>query len=116
MSLRYLRLASLACLLGLIALCLATELWLAPVRPGGSWLVLKVLPLLAALRGFLYARRYTYQWMSLLIWFYFTAGVLRAWGDKGLAAWLGGSESLLALLLFALCCAFAYYSAPSRQV
>jgi len=28
-------------LIGLIFLCLAWELWLAPIRPGGSWLVLK---------------------------------------------------------------------------
>ncbi len=115
MLLHRLRLASLAALLALVALCLATELWLAPVRPGGSWLVLKVLPLLAALRGFLYGRRYTYQWMSLLIWLYFTAGVLRAWGDKGSPALLGTLEALLALSLFALCCAFAYHSAPSRN-
>ena len=32
-------------LLALIALCLAWELVLAPLRPGGSWLALKALPL-----------------------------------------------------------------------
>lgn len=110
-----LRLASLLNLLALVALCLATELWLAPIRPGGSWLVLKVLPLLLALRGFLYGRRYTYQWMSLLIWGYFTSGILRAWGDAGLASFLGGLEAGLALALFAICCAFAYSSAPSKK-
>jgi len=78
--------------------------------------VLKALPLLLALRGFLYGRRYTFQWMSLLIWLYFTAGVLRAWGDTGYAALLGSIESGLSLVLFALCCAFAFYSAPSRQI
>src|SRR5256885_15112591 len=31
-------------LMGLIVLSLAWELWLAPMRPGGSWLVLKALP------------------------------------------------------------------------
>lgn len=115
MRLLHLRHAALACLLLLIAVCMATELWLAPVRPGGSWLVLKVVPLLLALRGFLYGRRYTFQWMSLLVWLYFTAGVLRAWGDRGNAALLGCAESGLSLLLFALSCAFAFYSAPSRQ-
>ena len=110
-----LRSVSSASLIALIALCLAWEAWLAPLRPGGSALILKVLPLLVPLFGVLRGRRYTYQWSSMLIWFYFTAGILRAWGDKGMAAWLGGSESLLALLLFALCCAFAYYAAPSRQ-
>src|SRR5690606_28653235 len=41
-----LRRTASVCLIGLIALGLAWELWLAPLRPGGSWLVLKVIPLL----------------------------------------------------------------------
>ena len=32
-------------LLALIVLCLAWELVLAPVRPGGTWLAIKALPL-----------------------------------------------------------------------
>lgn len=109
------RYAAVASLLGLIALCLATELWLAPLRPGGSWLVLKVLPLLAALPGFLKARRYTYQWMSLAIWIYFSLGVVSASTGKGLGALLGLTEALLALGIFCLCALFARLSAPSRQ-
>jgi uncharacterized membrane protein len=58
--------AALASLLGLLALCLAWELWLAPLRPGGSWLVLKALPLLAPLFGVLQERRYSFQWSSML--------------------------------------------------
>jgi uncharacterized membrane protein len=114
-SLRTTRLISVACLLALIALCLSAELWLAPLRPGGSWLVLKVLPLLAALRGFLYGRRYTYQWMSLAIWIYFTLGVVSASTSHGLAAILGGIETLLAVVIFTGCSVFARQSAPSRQ-
>ena len=38
--------ATVSSLLALIALCVAWELFVAPIRPGGSWLVLKVLPLL----------------------------------------------------------------------
>ncbi|MBM3355478.1 MAG: DUF2069 domain-containing protein, partial [Betaproteobacteria bacterium] len=56
-----LRRAASATLVGLLALCVAWELWLAPLRPGGSWLVLKALPLLAPLFGVLRGRRYTYQ-------------------------------------------------------
>jgi len=41
--------ASIASLIALIILCLAWELWLAPLRPGGSSLVFKVLPLLLPL-------------------------------------------------------------------
>jgi len=51
---------AVASLLALIALCLAWELWLAPLRPGGSWLALKVLPLCIPLAGLLKNRMYTY--------------------------------------------------------
>lgn len=105
---------AVALLLALIALGLATELWLAPLRPGGSWLVLKVVPLLLALRGMLAERRYTFQWMSLFVWIYVAAGVVRAMGDTGVPAWLGGAESVLALMLFGACAAFSRLNAPSR--
>ena len=39
--------AAAVSLVALLMLCLAWELWWAPLRPGGSWLVLKALPLLA---------------------------------------------------------------------
>ncbi len=115
MNLDRLRYLALVCLLALIALGLAWELWWAPLRPGGSWLVLKVLPLLAALRGMLYARRYTFQWMTLAVWLYFTEGIVRATSDRGLSAQLGWIETVLALTLFVACAAFARLSAPSRM-
>jgi uncharacterized membrane protein len=90
-------------LLGLIVLGLAWELWLAPLRPGGSWLVIKVLPLTLPLVGLLKNRMYTYRWLSLLVWIYFTEGVVRATSDAGLSAWLAGVEVLLCILLFAAC-------------
>jgi uncharacterized membrane protein len=87
-------------LIGLIVLGLLWELWLAPLRPGGSWLVLKVLPLTIPLAGLLKNRMYTYRWVSLVVWLYFTEGVVRAWSDKGLSATLAGIEVALCLLLF----------------
>jgi uncharacterized membrane protein len=75
------RLIAVFSLLGLIVLGLAWELWLAPLRPGGTLLALKVLPLCFPLTGLLKNRMYTYRWLSLLIWLYFTEGVVRAWGD-----------------------------------
>lgn len=87
-------------LLMLIFLCLAWELWFAPLRPGGSWLVIKVLPLLAPLMGILHGRRYTYQWASMLILAYFAEGVMRAFGDAGASAALALAEALLALIFF----------------
>lgn len=90
-------------LLGLIVLGLAWELWLAPLRPGGSWLAIKVLPLTLPLAGLLKNRMYTYRWLSLLVWIYFTEGAVRATSDTGLSAWLAGVEVLLCVLLFAAC-------------
>ncbi|MEY4561266.1 MAG: hypothetical protein RLZZ618_543 [Pseudomonadota bacterium] len=90
-------------LLGLILLGLVWELWLAPLRPGGSALVFKVVPLLLPLAGLLKHRMYTYRWVSLLVWLYFTEGVVRAWSDKGVGAWLAGLEVLLCLVLFVAC-------------
>ena len=62
-------------LLGLIVLGLAWELWLAPLREGGSWWAIKVLPLCIPMAGLLKNRMYTYRWVSMLVWLYFTEGV-----------------------------------------
>jgi uncharacterized membrane protein len=93
-------LAAAACLIALILLCVAWELFLAPVRPGGSWLVLKAVPLLVALFGILHGKRYTFQWTTLVIWFYLAEGVVRAWTDTGLAARLAMAEIALSLGYF----------------
>ncbi|OOG59043.1 hypothetical protein B0E49_03670 [Polaromonas sp. C04] len=87
----------------MIVLGLAWELWLAPIRPGGSWLALKVLPLCIPLGGLLKNRMYTYRWVSLLVWVYFTEGVVRATSDHGLSAGLAMAEVALCLLLFIAC-------------
>jgi uncharacterized membrane protein len=94
-------LAACTSLITLIFLCLAWELWLAPLKPGGSWLVLKVLPLLAPLFGVLRGKRYTFQWSTLLIWLYFTEGVVRGYSDTGFSARLGLAEVALSLAYFA---------------
>jgi uncharacterized membrane protein len=90
-------------LLGLIVLGLAWELWLAPVRPGGTLLALKVLPLCIPLTGLLKNRMYTYRWLSLMVWLYFTEGVVRASGDRAPSNYLAMLEVLLCLVLFAAC-------------
>lgn len=99
-------LGAASCLIGLIFLGLAWELWLAPLKPGGSWLVLKVLPLLAPLFGVLRGKRYTFQWSTLLIWLYFTEGVVRAYSDSGAAARLALLEVVLSLAYFVSAVAF----------
>ncbi len=90
-------------LLALIVLCLAWELVLAPLRPGGSWLALKALPLCIPLAGILKNRMYTYRWVSLVIWLYFTEGVVRGWSDKPPSQWLAWAEVALCLVLFTAC-------------
>ena len=92
-------------MLALIALGLAWELWLAPLRPGGSWWALKVLPLALPLAGLLKRRMYTYRWVSLLVWLYFAEGVVRATSERGTSAWLASLQVALCLLLFAACAA-----------
>ena len=101
-------------LLVLIFLCLAWELWLAPLRPGGSWLALKALPLLLPLLGILRGRRYTYQWASMLILAYVAEGVVRAASDSGTAAALALIEVLLALAFFVSAIVYARLTRESQ--
>jgi uncharacterized membrane protein len=90
-------------LIALIILGLAWELWLSPLRPGGSWLALKVLPLCLPIAGLLKNRMYTYRWVSLVVWLYFIEGVVRAWGDRAPGNYLALVEVLLCLSLFGAC-------------
>jgi uncharacterized membrane protein len=99
--------AAIASLVALTFLCLAWELWLAPLRPGGSLLVLKALPLLAPLFGILRGRRYTFQWSSMFILAYFIEGVMRGWADAGLSRQLALGEAGLSLVFFAAVVTYA---------
>lgn len=87
-------------LIALIFLCLAWEAWLAPLKPGGSWLILKAVFLLAPLFGILRGKRYTYKWVSLFIQFYLLEGLTRSTSEHGLSQWLAAGETVLALILF----------------
>ena len=102
-NVRATRTLAVASLLSLILLTLAWELWLAPLRPGGSWLALKALPLCVPLAGLLKHRMYTYRWLSLLIWLYFVEGVVRAWSDPPPGNWLALLQIALCLAVFAAC-------------
>ena len=102
-----LRAAAASSLGALIVLCLAWELWLAPLRPGGSLLALKALPLALPLTGVLQGRRYTYQWSSMLVLAYFAEGVTRAWSERGTAQLLSSIEIFLSLVFFAAAVTYA---------
>jgi uncharacterized membrane protein len=96
---------AVACIVALIVMGVAWEMWLAPLRPGGSWLVLKVIPLLLPLRGIIKRDVYTMQWASMLILLYFAEGIVRATTETGLSGILGWVEVALTIVFFisALC-------------
>jgi uncharacterized membrane protein len=85
----------------------AWELWLAPLRPGGSLAALKALPLSLPLVGVFSGKRYTYQWASMLILAYFAEGVMRAWSETGLSRSLALAEIALSLVFFAAAVSYA---------
>jgi uncharacterized membrane protein len=107
----------IACVLALIVLGLAWELWLAPLRPASplgtaflgfkltwlpaSWsLSLKVIPLLVALPALWAGRVRAFQWWSMAILIYLTEGLVRATSDLGLSRQLAWLEVALAIAAF----------------
>lgn len=107
-----LQLGASVSLIMLILLALAWETILAPLKPGGSLLMLKTVPLLLPLFGILRGKRYTYQWSSMFILLYFTEGVVRAWSDAGISAQLALMEIVLSVVFFT--CAI-FYARLTRQ-
>ena len=105
-----LRIIAALAIASLIALCLLWELWLAPLRPGGSFLALKALPLALPLPGILSGKRYTYQWSSMLILAYVAEGVVRAWSDRELSQQLAVAEIVLSGTYFVAAIAFVRLS------
>lgn len=102
-------------LIGLIGLCIAWEMWLAPLRPGGSWLVLKTAPLLLPLFGILHGRRYTHQWASMLSLAYFMEGTVRASSEGDRAQLLALLEVILSLIFFAATVLYARLTARNQD-
>ncbi len=86
----------------LIAWLLAWEMLVAPLKPGGSLLALKVIPLLIPLRGVIKRDVYTLQWTSMLILLYFAEGIVRGYSDMDATSRLmGWGEVVLTLVYFA---------------
>lgn len=91
-------------LLALVANGLAWELWLAPT--GRGTLALKVLPMLLPLAGLLKYRLYTYRWVSLVVWLFFTEAAVRAYeAAPGWGGPLALLQAVLCVLLFVACTA-----------
>ena len=114
MTFRFWSLWTRILLVALIVLCVLWEGWLAPVRPGGTVLTLKALPLMFAVPGVLRGRRYTSQWLSMLTLLYFLEGFWR-FSDAGRSGWLACAEIILSIALFAAAVGHARKSVPSRQ-
>ncbi len=86
----------------LAALAVAWEIWLAPQRPGGSLLVLKALPLIAALPALVRGRVRAFQWWSMAILLYLCEGVVRGMSDStATSRALGWTEAALATATYA---------------
>ena len=108
------RVLAVGCLLGLIALGLAWELWLAPT--GRGTLAWKVVPLLLPLAGLLKYRMFTYRWVSLFIWLYFIEGIVRATSERGPAVPLAWIEVALCSVLFVTCAAHVRWRLKQARV
>ncbi|MFG6457217.1 DUF2069 domain-containing protein [Roseateles sp. BYS96W] len=87
----------------LILLCLAWELWLAPI--GRGTLAVKALPLLVALAGLWRYRMYTYRWLALAIWLYVLEGLVRSTSEAAPGRWLALVEVVLGVVVFTACTA-----------
>jgi uncharacterized membrane protein len=107
---RFFYLVSVASLVALIVLCLAWELALAPLRPGGSWLALKALPLAIPLKGIVSGRIYTYRWAIMLLLAYFAEGCVRLYSESPPASTLALVEIVLSAAFFAAAIAYVRVS------
>jgi len=90
------------------ALILVELLWetmLAPLRPGGSWLALKALPLALVWPGIARGSVRSRQIASLLLPFYFAEAIARAItepGRHGMVAWSAAALSAAAFVALLL--------------
>lgn len=93
------QLLAVAAFVDLFILCVAWEWFISPLRPGGSWLILKGIPLLYAIPGMWKGKVYTMQWASMLILLYVTEGLVRIL-ETGANFWLALLETALATIGF----------------
>ena len=95
---KYVLIAS-AATLDLIILCVAWEWFVSPLRPGGSWLILKAVPLIVMFPGIWRAKVYTMQWGTMLILIYTTEALVRI-SESGWNFWLALLELVFSVTIF----------------
>jgi uncharacterized membrane protein len=95
---KYVLIAS-AATLDLIILCIAWEWFISPLRPGGSWLILKAVPLIVMLPGIWRAKVYTMQWGTMLILIYTTEALVRI-SESGWNFWMALLELVFSVTIF----------------
>lgn len=99
----------------LVLLQLLWELWLAPLRPGGSWLALKAMPLALLWPALARGSRKAAQGMLLLLLPYLAEGVVRGVTESGRHAFLAWAAAALSVAAFtALLLLFRAAKAPPR--
>lgn len=76
------------------------ETLIAPLKPGGSLVALKCLPLLLLLPGLLRDSRRAWQWLALLLPWYFAEALVRALTGHGRAALVAAIGTLLVSVAF----------------
>ena len=106
------QLLATAAFIDLFILCIAWEWFISPLRPGGSWLILKSIPLLFAIPGLWQGKAYTMQWASMLILLYVTEGLVRIL-ETGTNFWMALLEILLATTAFI--CLLIYLKPIKKQ-
>lgn len=101
-------------LIALIVLSVGWELWWAPLKPGGTLMALKAVPLLFAIKGVSKARVYTMQWLSMLSLLYLMEGIVRAWSDiNQISVYLAILEIILASILYL---SAIFYVRPAKKL
>ncbi|NOL48897.1 DUF2069 domain-containing protein [Pelistega europaea] len=109
----FLHYGTVIALIALFILCVAWELWLDPLVPGGSIYFLKALPLMFAFYGVYKGNIYTMQWTSMLVLLYVLEGIVRWYADTTVMSQrLAMIETLLSLWVFFFA---IFYVRPAKK-
>lgn len=100
-------------LLALLLWCVVWEIWFAPLRPGGTLLFLKALPLAFAVRGVARGSLYTIQWASMLVLLYLMEGVVRVMSDPPGPSIAAARVEVVLSTIFFFCSIF--YVRPAKR-